>query len=120
MPSMPADRGLGSGPRLAAISVGTHPDADQFIAELVTEDSAVTGYLVAEVLNPKPPAVPDGCVLGGQDMPIPPPSSIPVTRRRRSPQRGKAKQKRSDLRLADLGLVVARDGGIPLTWHAAP
>jgi len=35
-------------------------------------------------------------------------------------QRGKAKQKRSDLRLADLGLVVTRDGGIPLTWHAYP
>ncbi|MGH3068103.1 MAG: IS1634 family transposase [Streptosporangiaceae bacterium] len=35
-------------------------------------------------------------------------------------QRGKARQKRSDLRLAGLGLVVTRDGGIPLTWHAYP
>src|SRR6266566_1464690 len=35
-------------------------------------------------------------------------------------QRGKAKQKRSDLRLAGLGLVVTRDVGIPLTWHAYP
>ena len=35
-------------------------------------------------------------------------------------QRGKAKQKRSDLRLAALGLVATRDGGIPLTWHAYP
>jgi len=35
-------------------------------------------------------------------------------------QRGKAKQKRSDLRLVGLGLVVARDGGIPLAWHAYP
>src|SRR5216684_186123 len=35
-------------------------------------------------------------------------------------QRGKAKQKRSDLRLIGLGLVVTRDGGIPLTWHAYP
>src|SRR6266852_2647360 len=35
-------------------------------------------------------------------------------------QRGKAKQKRSDLRLAGLGLVVTRDGGIPLTHHAYP
>ncbi len=35
-------------------------------------------------------------------------------------QRGKAKQKRSDLRLVGLGLVVTRDGGIPLTWHACP
>ena len=35
-------------------------------------------------------------------------------------QRGKAKQKRSGLRLIGLGLVVTRDGGIPLTWHAYP
>src|SRR6266699_1438144 len=35
-------------------------------------------------------------------------------------QRGKAKQKRSDRRLVGLGLVVTRDGGIPLTWHAYP
>ncbi len=35
-------------------------------------------------------------------------------------QRGKAKQKRTDLRLVGLGLVVTRDGGIPLTWHAYP
>src|SRR6266581_7061120 len=35
-------------------------------------------------------------------------------------QRGKAKQQRTDLRLVGLGLVVTRDGGIPLTWHAYP
>jgi transposase len=35
-------------------------------------------------------------------------------------QRGKAKQKRADLRLVGLGLVVTRNGGIPLTWHAYP
>ena len=35
-------------------------------------------------------------------------------------QRGKAKQKRSDLRLVGLGLVVSRDGGIPLAWRAYP
>jgi len=35
-------------------------------------------------------------------------------------QRGKAKQKRADLRLVGLGLAVTRDGGIPLTWHAYP
>jgi transposase len=35
-------------------------------------------------------------------------------------QRGKAKQKRSDLRLVGLGLVVTRDGGLPLAWHAYP
>jgi transposase len=35
-------------------------------------------------------------------------------------RRGKAKQKRSDLRLVGLGLVVTRDGGLPLSWHAYP
>jgi transposase len=35
-------------------------------------------------------------------------------------QRGNAKQKRADLRLVGLGLVVTRDGGIPLTWRAYP
>src|SRR5207245_2456045 len=35
-------------------------------------------------------------------------------------QRGKAKQKRADLRLVGLGLVVTRDSGLPLTWHAYP
>ena len=35
-------------------------------------------------------------------------------------QRGKAKQKRSDLRPVGLGLVVTRGGGIPLAWHAHP
>ena len=35
-------------------------------------------------------------------------------------QRGKARQKRSDLRLVGLGLVVTRDGGIPLAWRAYP
>jgi transposase len=35
-------------------------------------------------------------------------------------QPGKAKQKRADLRLVGLGLVVTRDGGIPLVSHAYP
>ena len=35
-------------------------------------------------------------------------------------QRGKAKQKRFDLRLVGLGLVVTRDGGIPLLSHTYP
>jgi transposase len=35
-------------------------------------------------------------------------------------QRGKAKQKRADLRLVGLGLVITRDGGIPLVSHAYP
>ncbi|HXZ74443.1 MAG TPA: IS1634 family transposase [Streptosporangiaceae bacterium] len=45
-----------------------------------------------------------------------------ATANRKAPiaQRGKAKQKRSDLRLVGLGLVVTRDGGLPLTWHAYP
>ena len=34
--------------------------------------------------------------------------------------RGKAKQKRADLRLVGLGLVVTRDGGVPLVSHAYP
>lgn len=35
-------------------------------------------------------------------------------------QRGKAKQKRTDLRLVGLGLVITRDGGIPLLAHTYP
>jgi transposase len=35
-------------------------------------------------------------------------------------QRGKAKQKRTDLRLVGLGLVVTRDGGIPVLSHTYP
>ena len=35
-------------------------------------------------------------------------------------QRGHSKQKRSDLRLVGLGLVVAVDGGVPLVSHAYP
>ena len=44
------------------------------------------------------------------------------TQNKRAPvaQRGKARQKRAGLRLAGLGLVVTRDGGIPLTWHTYP
>jgi transposase len=35
-------------------------------------------------------------------------------------QRGKAKQKRSDLRLVGLGAVFTRDGGVPYLSHAYP
>jgi transposase len=35
-------------------------------------------------------------------------------------QRGHAKQKRVDLRLVGLGLVVTRDGAVPVTSHAYP
>ena len=34
--------------------------------------------------------------------------------------RGHAKQKRTDLRLVGLGMVVTRDGGVPLVGHAYP
>jgi LuxR family maltose regulon positive regulatory protein len=46
--------GWAAGLRLAALSLGTHPDPGQFVTELITEDSALTGYLVAEVLNAQP------------------------------------------------------------------
>src|SRR5215831_6339689 len=47
--------GWAAGLRLAAISLGTHPDPTQFVKELATEDSALIGYLVDEVLNVQPP-----------------------------------------------------------------
>ena len=51
--------GWAAGLRLAAISMGTHPGPGQFVMELAAEDSAVTGYLVDEVLNTQPPQVRD-------------------------------------------------------------
>jgi LuxR family maltose regulon positive regulatory protein len=66
--TMPADslecltrrtEGWAAGLRLAATSMGTHPDPDQFVKELITEDSALTGYLVEEVLSTQPPEVRD-------------------------------------------------------------
>ena len=63
--AMPADslerltrrtEGWAAGLRLAALGMGAHPGSDRFVMEeLVTEDSAVTGYLVHEVLNTQPP-----------------------------------------------------------------
>ena len=41
--------------------MGTHPDPDQFVTELTTEDSALTGYLVAEVLKPSRPRSGTSC-----------------------------------------------------------
>jgi LuxR family transcriptional regulator, maltose regulon positive regulatory protein len=49
--------GWAAGLRLAAITMGAHPDPDQFVEELITEDSALTGYLVEEVLSTQPPGV---------------------------------------------------------------
>jgi len=48
--------GWAAGLRLAAISMRTHPDPDQFVTELITDDSALTGYLVEEVLSTQPPS----------------------------------------------------------------
>src|SRR5215469_10377591 len=41
--------GWAAGLRLAALSMGAHPDPGRFVAELAAEDSALTGYLVEEV-----------------------------------------------------------------------
>jgi LuxR family transcriptional regulator, maltose regulon positive regulatory protein len=51
--------GWAAGLRLAAISLGPHPDPGQFVKDLMTEDSALIGYLVGEVLNVQPPEVRD-------------------------------------------------------------
>jgi LuxR family maltose regulon positive regulatory protein len=49
--------GWAAGLRLAAISLGTHPDPELFVKELIAEGSALTSYLVDEVLNVQPPDV---------------------------------------------------------------
>jgi LuxR family maltose regulon positive regulatory protein len=46
--------GWAAGLRLAAISLAARHDPDQFVGQLVTEDSALTGYLVQEVLDTQP------------------------------------------------------------------
>ena len=51
--------GWAAGLRLAAMSMDIHPDPDHFVTELIIEDSAVTGYLVDEVLNTQSPQVRD-------------------------------------------------------------
>lgn len=43
-----------AGIRLAAISLHGHPDPEQFVKELEAEDTAITGYLISEVLNAQP------------------------------------------------------------------
>jgi LuxR family maltose regulon positive regulatory protein len=43
--------GWAVGLRLAALSLGSHPDPGQFVNELAAEDSAVAGYLMDEVLD---------------------------------------------------------------------
>jgi LuxR family maltose regulon positive regulatory protein len=46
--------GWAAGLRLAAISLAAHRDPDRFAWELVAEESALTGYLVTEVLDTQP------------------------------------------------------------------
>jgi LuxR family maltose regulon positive regulatory protein len=48
--------GWAAGIRLAALSLDGHPDPGQFIKEFDSEDSAITGYLVDEVLSAQSPA----------------------------------------------------------------
>jgi LuxR family maltose regulon positive regulatory protein len=48
-----------AGIRLAALSLQGHPDPEQFVRELEGEDTAITGYLVDEVLNAQPAPVRD-------------------------------------------------------------
>ena len=51
--------GWAAGLRLAAISMDAHPDPNQFAQELITDDSALTDYLVEEVLKGASPQVRD-------------------------------------------------------------
>jgi LuxR family maltose regulon positive regulatory protein len=46
--------GWAAGLRMAAMSMAGHPDPEQFVKTLNAEDSAVSGYLVEEVLNVQP------------------------------------------------------------------
>jgi LuxR family maltose regulon positive regulatory protein len=46
--------GWAAGLRLAAISLAARHDPDQFVGQLVTEESAITGYLAHEVLDAQP------------------------------------------------------------------
>ena len=52
------DEGWAAALRLAAISIGEHPDPEQFIKELAAENSAVAGYLVEEVAQQPAPRDP--------------------------------------------------------------
>jgi len=46
--------GWAAGLRLAAISLAAHRDPDRFAGELVTEETALSGYLVTEVFDTQP------------------------------------------------------------------
>ena len=47
------------GLRMAAITLGAHPDPERFVQNLVTDDAPVTSYLVEEVLNAQPRGIRD-------------------------------------------------------------
>ncbi len=51
--------GWAAGIRLAAISLDGHPDPEQFAKEFEAEESAITSYLVDEVLNSQPASIRD-------------------------------------------------------------
>ena len=51
--------GWAAGVRLAALSLHRRQDPEQFVKEMDAENSAITGYLVDEVLNAQPPSVRD-------------------------------------------------------------
>jgi LuxR family transcriptional regulator, maltose regulon positive regulatory protein len=51
--------GWAAGLRMAAMSMAGHPDPEQFVKSLIAEDSAITGYLVEEVLGTRSPEVRD-------------------------------------------------------------
>jgi len=53
------NEGWAAGLRMAAITLGTHPDPERFVQNLVSDDAPVTSYLVEEVLNVQPPGVRD-------------------------------------------------------------
>jgi len=51
--------GWPAGVRLAALSMQGHPDPELFAKEFDAEDSAVTGYLMDEILNAQPASIRD-------------------------------------------------------------
>ena len=51
--------GWPAGVRLAAISLGSHPDPERFVSEFSGSERTVAGYLLAEVLERQPPEVRD-------------------------------------------------------------
>jgi LuxR family maltose regulon positive regulatory protein len=53
------NEGWPAGLRMAAITLGSHPDPERFVQTLVTDDAPVTAYLVEEVLNAQPPGIRD-------------------------------------------------------------